>query len=475
MKGRLFAQGLRTKRRHGLSNTEGSRGAVVRGITLPKTYAPVLDRIEITPPGKVVLPLIQHLGDPAEPTVTVGEKVRSGQLVASPPTDRSVPIYSPLTGTVTAITTTFSSRGQDTDAVVIEGEQQTPTTKKLPAPSTLSPAELTTTLREAGLVSPGLAPVPLARELLAPDQAGPQLPLSGRRVVKRIDTLLVSALDPEPSLSVNRYLAGIETETEALAVGIAALRSLSGAERVVIATDKNLPPPKPLLSIVAADEEETTRIARLNGRRYPTGLPIPLIKAALGREVPLPYGHPRDVGVALVPLSAAFSLGEALLTGAPPLTTTLTVGGAALGRSGIVEVPLGTTIEDLVHALGGFTQEPAKLIIGGPLTGFAHYDLSVPLGKDAGGLFALSEDEITPVEGYRECINCGRCVAVCPVNLVPGMLSMYCARNRFEEAAARGLLACIECGCCDYVCPSRRPLVHFFRHAKQQVLETGKE
>jgi len=444
-------------------------GIVLRGITLPKKLAPVLERIEITPPGTVVLPLIQHLGDPAEPTVKVGQKVKSGQLVASPPTDRSVPIYSPLTGTVTAITTTFSSRGQSTDALMIEGVQETPKTKTLPSPSALSPAELATALREAGLLGPGPFPSPLARELLAPDQAGPRLPLSGRRVVKKIDTLLVSALDPEPSLSVNRYLAGIETE--ALAVGIAALRSLSGAERVVIATDKNLPPPKPLLSIVAADEEETTRIVRLNGRRYPTGLPIPLIKAALGREVPLPYGHPRDVGVALVPLSAAFSLGEALLTGAPPLTTTLTVGGAALGRSGIVEVPLGTTIEDLVHALGGFTREPAKLIIGGPLTGFAHYDLSVPLGKDAGGLFALSEDEITPVEGYRECINCGRCVAVCPVNLVPGMLSMYCARNRFEEAAARGLLACIECGCCDYVCPSRRPLVHFFRHAKHQVME----
>jgi electron transport complex protein RnfC len=453
----------------GLRNREGSRGAVVRGITLPKRDTPVLDRIEITPPGTVVLPLIQHLGDPAEPTVNVGEKVTSGQLVASPPTERSVPIYSPLTGTVTALTTTISSRGQRTDALVIEGEQQTPKRTKPREPGALSPAELTTTLREAGLVSPGLAPVPLAQELLVPDQAGSQLPLSGRRVVKRIDTLLVSALDSEPSLSVNRYLAGIETE--ALGVGIAALRSLSGAEQVVIATDTNLPLPTPLRSLVAADEQESTRIVRLNGRRYPVGLPIPLIKASLGREVPLPYGHPRDVGVALAPVSAALSLGQMLLTGAPPVTTTLTVGGAALGRAGIVEVPIGTTIEELVQALGGFTRNPAKLIVGGPLTGFAHYDLSVPLGKDAGGLFALSEDEITVVGNYRECINCGRCVAVCPVNLVPGMLSMYCARNRFEEAAARGLLSCIECGCCDFVCPSRRPLVHFFRHAKHQVME----
>jgi len=287
--------------------------------------------------------------------------------------------------------------------------------------------------------------------------------------VKRTDTLLVSALDPEPCLGVNRYLAGIETE--ALAVGIAAFKAISGAERVLIATDKNFPQSRPLRAIAAADEEETTKIVRLNGRRYPIGLPIPLIKAVLGREAPLPYGRPRDVGVALCTVSAAVSLGETLLTGAPPVTTLLTVGGGALGRTGIVEIPLGTTIEDLVQALGGFTQEPAKLIIGGPLTGFAHYDPSVPLGKDAGGLFALSKEEITPVGAYRQCINCGRCVAVCPVNLVPGMLSMYCAKDRFKEAAAQGLLSCIECGCCDYVCPSRRPLVHLFRHAKRQLME----
>lgn len=446
-------------------------GTYLRGITLPKQLSAPLDLIEIAPPGKVVLPLIQHLGEPATPTVKVGQKVSSGQLVAAPPTDRSLPFHSPLTGVVVEITTTFSSRGQPTEAVVIEGEQKAPRKNKATDPTSLSPDELTMRIREAGLLSPGLQPVPLVGELLPPDQPAAHLSLSGRRVVKRIDTLLISALDPEPSLGVNRYLAGIETE--ALAVGIASLKSLSGAERVVFVLDSTLPPPSPLVSVVAADEEETTSVVGLNGRRYPVGLPTPLIKAALGREVPLPYGHPRDVGVALCALETAISLGETLLTGTPTLTTMLTVGGGALGKSGIVKLPIGTTIGDLVEALGGFEREPAKLIIGGPMTGFAHYELSVALGKEATGLFALSEEEITPVGAYRECINCGRCVKACPVNLVPGILSMYCAKDRFEEAAAQGLFTCIECGCCDYVCPSRRPMVHLFRHAKHQLMEEG--
>lgn len=444
-------------------------GTYLRGITLPKQLSAPLELIEIAPPTQVVLPLIQHLGEPAKPTVKKGQKVTSGQLVATPPTDRSVPVHSPLTGTVSDITETFSSRGQSVEALVIEGQEKAPRKKKIPDPASLTPDELTMRIREAGLLSPGLQPLPLVRELLPPDQPAAHLPLSGRRVVKRIDTLLINALDPEPSLGVNRYLAGIETE--ALAVGIASLKSVSGAERVVFAVDTTLPPPRPLVTLVAEDEEETTSIVGLNGRRYPIALPIPLIKAALGREVPLPYGHPRDVGVALCALVTAISLGETLVTGTPPLSTMLTVGGGALGKAGIVKVPIGTTIGSLVEALGSFEREPAKIIIGGPMTGFAHYELSVPLGKDAVGLFALTEEEITPVGQYRECINCGRCVAVCPVNLVPGMLSMYCAKDRFEEAAAQGLFTCIECGCCDYVCPSRRPMVHLFRHAKHQVME----
>jgi electron transport complex protein RnfC len=443
-------------------------GTMLRGIRLPRTLSPPLELIEIAPPSRVTLPVIQHLGEPARPTVKKGQKVSSGQLVASPPTDRSVPIYSPLTGKVVDITTTLSSRGQSVEAVVIEGEQR-PARKKRRKPAEDNPAALTAALRDAGLVSPAPTPVPLVREFLPPDQPAAHLSLSGRRVVKTIDTLLVSALDPEPSLGANRYLAGVDAEF--LEAGIASLKAISGADRVVIAVDGTLPVPAQLTTIAAADEQETTRLVRLNGRRYPVGLAIPLIKAALGREVPLPFGHPRDVGVALCTVGAARSLGETMTTGIPPLTVTLTVGGGALGKAGIATVPVGTTIGDLVEAMGGFTRQPAKLIVGGPMTGFAHWDLDVPLGKDAGGLFALSAEQITPVGAYRECINCGRCVAVCPVNLVPGMLSMYCAKDRFQEAAARGLLACIECGCCDYVCPSRRPLVHFFRHAKHQLME----
>ena len=106
------------------------------------------------------------------------------------------------------------------------------------------------------------------------------------------------------------------------------------------------------------------------------------------------------------------------------------------------------------------------------MMGMAQYDLTVPIGKEISGLFALRADEIGRSKDYRQCINCGLCVKVCPVNLVPGMLSLYCARDRFDAVEREGIFTCIECGCCDYVCPSQRPMVHLFRHAKHQLLET---
>jgi electron transport complex protein RnfC len=448
-------------------------GLFSKGITLPAKLAhPSWTFIELPLPTRVIVPLLQHLGDPAEPTVTVGTSVKAGQLIAEATTEASLPLYAPIAGTVTALTDTLTCRGQQLSAVVIEGDGTTapaPRTDTSLEVSSLSQAEILTRIMRAAVVTKGAHPVPLARDLVPPDQPSTHLALSGRRITRPIDTLLISALDPEPSLGVNRYLAGIKSDE--ISTGIAALKSLSGAERVVIATDTTLPPPSPLLTLAATDEQEATTIVRLNGRRYPVALPVPLIKASLGREVPLPYGHPRDVGVLLCDLETATAVGTAVATDTPLLSTMLTVGGGAIGKTGIVQVPLGTTASELIDSLGGFTREPAKLIFGGPMTGVAHYTPEVPLTKEVSGLFALTEEEITVVGAYRECINCGRCVKVCPVNLVPGMLSMYCAKDRFSEAAREGLLTCIECGCCDYVCPSRRPMVHLFRHAKHQLME----
>lgn len=222
--------------------------------------------------------------------------------------------------------------------------------------------------------------------------------------------------------------------------------------------------------MVEADEEEATKIISLDGQRFPVALTVPLLKAALGRELPLPYGHPRDIGVALYDIETTLSIGASVHKQIPQTELPITVGGGAISKSGIVKVRIGTPVRELIESLDGLKGNPAKIILGGPMMGMAQYSLDIPITKQTPALFALTKDEIQLTEGYGECINCGLCVGVCPVNLIPGMLSMYCARDRFDVAEAEGLLTCIECGCCDYVCPARRPLVHMFRHAKHQLM-----
>jgi len=444
-----------------------------KGITFSKKHTTrPLEVIDTPLPPRVILPLKQSIGEASQPVVEKGATVKAGQLIATAPTDTSLPLHATIAGTIGDITDYEDVTGTPSPCLIIEGDgtdtwAEAPT-KEETALTSLSPAALIERIHAAGLITNQLAPVPLTNDLVPIDQPKTHL-IDGQRITKKIDTLLITALDKEPFLGVNRSLAMNNNKT--LADGITALRIITGASFVRFVVDTNSGPYPHLQELVAADEAETTTLTAVNGRRFPTGLAIPLIKAALGREVPLPYGHPRDVGVALYDLNTAIAVGQAVNTQLPQVDTLITVGGGALSKAGIVRVRIGTPIREVIDACGGFREEPAKIILGGPMTGMAHYDLAIPITKETEGLFALSHDEIQLSGDYRQCINCGRCVAVCPVNLLPGILSLYCAKDRFDMAEADGLFRCIECGCCDYVCPSRRPMVHLFRHAKRQVME----
>jgi len=129
---------------------------------------------------------------------------------------------------------------------------------------------------------------------------------------------------------------------------------------------------------------------------------------------------------------------------------------------------IGTTIKELVDVCGGLTEDPAKVLMGGPMMGIAQYTLDAPLIKGTNGVVLLSHRF---VKEYEEgvCIRCGKCGEVCPVWLLPTTIMQYVKKERFREAKDAGVMNCFECGACAYECPARIPLVDYMKFGKAKA------
>jgi electron transport complex protein RnfC len=193
-----------------------------------------------------------------------------------------------------------------------------------------------------------------------------------------------------------------------------------------------------------------------------------LIKAIKDREVPS-KGLPMDIGVVVHNVGTAFAIYEAVRYGKPLIERIVTVTGKGIREPGNIMVRIGTLIRDVIEQCGGLTEGAVKVVLGGPMMGFAQWSLDVPVVKGTSGILVLAEDEYTPSEDYYVCIRCGRCIDACPMGLNPSMLSILSEKGYFEETKDYNIFDCFECGCCAFVCPSNRPMVQFMRLAKSQV------
>ena len=324
------------------------------------------------------------------------------------------------------------------------------------------PSRLLKRVREAGLVRAQVQGRPLHVDLSPPMAPQSYLYMTGIPVVRPIDTLIVKAVDPDPPVCPNQALLG-EAGDE-LAVGVAALARISGARRVILALPCGVDAPA-LKALAAQYEWETTTVSQT---RYPFASDNLMVLSLTGREVPTPYGEPRDVGVMVQPLATALDVGRVMLGGRPIIDRVFSVAGE-VKKPGTYRVRLGTPIGEVLEAAGGGPSRAGKVVVGGPMMGLAIYDLNTPVTRETEGVFVQSAPSVRHFADHP-CIHCGRCVAVCPVNLIPSELGKLCEFRLYEDAAEQDLLNCIECGCCAFVCPAQRPMVHFLRHGKTEVL-----
>jgi electron transport complex protein RnfC len=407
---------------------------------------------KIPTPEEVIIPLSQHLGKEAIPIVKKNEKVKIGTLIACENGFISAPIHSSISGTVTAINKTFAFNGLQKDAIVIKSDASDENELLNPLDyETISSQEIIQRVREAGIVGLGGAAFPTYVKLSPPAD-------------KKIDYIILNACECEPYLTRDYRL--ILERTEEVIKGLLLIMRSTKVEKGVIGIEDNKPEAIERLKQILPDYPKIQLVVLKT--KYPQGAEKMLIKAVLGREVP-PGKLPLDVGVIVQNVGTAIAIYDAVVSGIPSINAYLTVSGRGIKEPKNLIVPIGVKLKNVIDFCGGLTNDVQRIVIGGPMMGFAQFDLSVPITKATSGILVLTEKEL---KKYPEtnCLKCGICVSVCPLNLNPTRLVRLIQKKRFEEAEKLNVSLCMECGTCAYSCPAYIPLVQWLKIGKQWIL-----
>ena len=411
--------------------------------------------IEVLPaPEKVVLFMSQHVGAPAEPLVKAGDIVNMGQKIGEAKGFISVPIHASVSGKVLSVGLEKLPNGNSAMAVVIENDGEDrldPGIGPFGDLEDIGFEKLRELMREAGLVGMGGAAFPTHVKYQPPEG-------------KTIDTIVLNGAECEPFLTCDHRI--MVEEAKQVVEGLRAMMQAGGATKGVIAVEVNKP------DAIAAIEEAIAGDPRLSvvplATKYPQGEERMIIFATLRRTVPT-GGLPIDVGVVVNNVATAATFAEYLKSGIPLVSRIVTVTGKGVTVPKNLRVRLGTPIENLLETCDGLVEAPGRIIMGGPMTGPAVYHLNLPVMKGTSGLLVQHSDEVRKNESIA-CVRCGKCVAVCPYNLLPNFLGEYAVQGELGQAEAYNIMDCRECGCCTFVCPSRRPLMQAIKGAKSKIL-----
>ncbi len=412
------------------------------------------------PPERVILPMQQHLGAPCVPTVKKGDTVFVGTVVGDSDAYVSAPVHASVSGTVEELTTVMLTGGQMTQAVVIRSDGKMEKDPAIYPPAAITTKEeLAAAARSAGLVGLGGAGFPAHVKLNVPEG-------------KQIDTLIVNVAECEPYVTSDHREA-LENGKNVLE-GIYKVKEILEVQRVLIAVEDNKPDVIQRLSEIANDPQrdplDQVRVLPLKSR-YPQGAEKVLVQACTGRKVP--EGKlPADVGCLVMNIGSISFLASYMRTGMPLTLKRVTLDGSAIAHPQNVIVPVGTPIKDVVAFCGGYKAEPKKLIMGGPMMGVAITSDELPILKQNNAILAFDEREAA-LRQPTACIRCGRCVAACPMQLMPTKLEQAAERKDVEALQSLHVITCMECGCCSFSCPAGRRLVQAIRLGKSYVRKAG--
>ena len=413
-------------------------------------------------PDILVVPLLQHAGETAEPLVKAGDRVLKGQQIGH--CEPCAAVHAPTSGTVEAVEDRLMTHasGMTGPCVIIRPDRKEQWVELEPIHDVLtaSPDSLIIRLQECGLAGLGGAVFPTHAKALD-------------GLERKIHTLILNGAECEPYISCDEML--MREQPDKIILGARILRRALGAERVVIAIEDQMGAVYAALAYAAKCAEcKSITVVKIT-KIYPEGGERQLIQVLTGLEVPAD-GRPSDLGLVCQNVATAAAVAEAVTEGKPLIERYVTVTGNGISQPRNLLALIGTPFSHLVKACGGYTAHVARLVVGGPMMGYAVSNDATPMVKAANCILALTQSDIAAPQVEMPCIRCGECARACPATLLPQQLHMQIKNRLWDEAEEYGLTACIECGCCDFVCPSHIPLVEWFRYGKgelhQRAIET---
>lgn len=408
-------------------------------------------------PASVSIPLSQHIGVHATPTVKVGDDVRIGQVLGEVKQGLGCPVHASVSGTVTAIVTRKNALGAPVTNIVIENDRlcrRDDTFKPIAKPlSETTTEEIVEVVRAAGISGLGGATFPTYAKI--------------QSAIGKAERVIVNCAECEPYLTANHRL--LLERGEIVISGMEIVMHALGVHEGILAVEDNKPDAIALLEDRLNKRKELDRDVSLRvcvmKTKYPQGDERQLVAALLGVEIPAGK-LPADVGCMILNAETAAAISRAYWRGLPLTSRIVTVAGDCVREPKNVRAPLGASAQDLISFCGGLCKTPKKMISGGPMMGTALWDPETPVSKNMSGLLLFSEEADRPTTVHSACIRCGRCVAHCPVHLMPNYLAASAMARDYEKAEKLNVMSCVECGTCTYNCPAGVEIVQHIRVAK---------
>ncbi len=410
----------------------------------PIRVAPLLE--------KYVVPVTQNIGKPPKVIVNKGDLVKKGQLIAEADGFVSVPLHSPTSGTVGETVLIPGAVGTMIPAIEIFSDGQDEWGSALePIPDWKNTDReiLKKRICDAGIIGMGGAAFPSHVKLSPPPE-------------KVIDTLILNGAECEPYLTADHRL--MLEHPNCVLEGAAIAAKILKVDRVFVGIEENKQNAIDAMKEIAG--KYGIKIVPLRVR-YPQGAEKQLIMAITGRHV-VAGGLPMDVGCVVQNVGTCAAIRAAVVEGHPLIERMTTITGSPVKDPCTWQLRIGTPVAEALKLAGGIVAPAAKLILGGPMMGFAQATLDGSVAKNSSGILLLQAEE-TGQYTSNPCIRCGRCVDACPMRLLPGPISVLVESEKYDQAEQAFVMDCVECGACSYVCPANRPLIQHFRRAKAEI------